>query len=322
MAIQSLEPQGLNQIQVKTTEQNPGGQELLRFLIRWLVKFRCWFSDLRYGRGQSFQASDGVELSYELRGQGPNLTIVNNFFLTSSLWRNFTKQLVQHNRILTYDLRNQGASSPAGDKLDFSTHVQDLANLLDALGIEKTYLVGTSISTLICRDFALAYPERVQGLILVGPVFCPFGSRRRKYLTKSWLASLKNGGPAALFDHMYPLIYGDRTIENGGTPAYLAIRERFLAMNPPEQMHQNLQASLSADDDPARLRQIPCPTLLLAGDGDFLSSVSSLEATAKLLPHGKVDILNFAGHVPFFEATAAFENSVQNFITEQEAQHV
>jgi 3-oxoadipate enol-lactonase len=299
-----------------------GGEEMLRILIRLLVQFRCWFSDLKAGRQKKLHKSDGVQLSYELRGQGPNLTIVNNFFLTSPLWRNFTKQLAQHNRILTYDLRNQGASTRVGDKLEFSSHVQDLANLLDSLGIEKTYLLGSSISTLICRDFALAYPERVLGLILAGPVFCPFGSRRRKLLTKSWLHSLHNGGPAGLFEHIYPLIYCDRTIENGGTPAYLAIRERFLAMNEHEQTRVNLQASLSADDDPSKLRRISCPTLLLAGDGDFLSSVTSLEATAKLIPQARVEMLRFAGHVPFYEATAAFESSVQSFISEQEARHV
>jgi pimeloyl-ACP methyl ester carboxylesterase len=257
----------------------------------------------------------------ELRCRGPNLTIVNTFFLVSTLWRNFTKKLVRRNRILTFDLPNQGASAPAIDEPWFSRHVQDLADLLDALGIRKTYLLGTSISTLICRDFALAHPERVRGMILVGPVFCPFGSRRRHYLTKSWLHSLESGGPAALFDHMYPLIYTDRTIENGGTPAYLALRERFLALNSAEQVRRNLQASLRTDDDPAKLRQIKCPTLLLAGDGDFLSSPTSLEAMAKIMPDARVEILRFAGHVPYFEATAAFESSVQNFIAEQETRH-
>jgi pimeloyl-ACP methyl ester carboxylesterase len=322
MAIQSLKPGGLNKKRVATTDGRHGSQDLLLILMRSLVKLRCWFSDLKHGDRKKIQGAEGVELAYELRGQGPNLTFVNNFFITYRLWRNFTNQLVQKNRILTYDLRNQGASSPAGDKLRFSDHVQDLANLLDSLGIEKTYLLGTSTATLICRDFALAYPQRVLGLILVGLVFCPFGSRRRKYMTKSWLTSLNNGGPAAFFDHIYPLIYSDRTIENGGTPTYQAMRERFLAMNNQEQMRVNLEASLTADDTPSKLRQIACPTLILAGDGDFVSSVSSMEAAAKLLPQGRLEMLNFAGHVPYFEATTAFESSVQKFITEQEARHV
>jgi 3-oxoadipate enol-lactonase len=319
MAIQSRAPEGLNRIRVEPSARTQGGQGLVQALIRFPFKLWFWLHDRTNGSQERLQGRDGVELAYELRGQGPNLTIVNNFFLASPLWRNFTRQLVQHHRILTYDLRNQGASSPAGEKLDFSSHVQDLANLLDTLGIEKTYLLGTSISTLICRDFALAYPERVLGLILVGPVFCPFGSRRRKYVTKSWLNSLRNGGAPALFDHIYPQIYGDRTVENGGTPAYLAIRERFLSLNRPEQTRVNLEASLTADDRPSRLRQILCPTLLMAGDGDFLCSPTSLAALAKLMPDARARTLEFAGHVPFFEATAVFENNVEEFIREQES---
>jgi 3-oxoadipate enol-lactonase len=286
-----------------------------------LSKERVEATDLKYGDHQLHRGPDGVEIYYELRGQGPPLTIVNNFFIISPLWRNFTQRLAKHSRILTYDLRNQGASSLAGETLQFSSHVQDLTDLLDALEIPATYLLGTSISTLICRDFALAHPHRVLGMVLVGPVFCPFGSKRRKYLTKSWLNSLENGGPGALFDHIYPLIYNDRTIENGGTPTYLAIRERFLALNSHEQVRKNLAASLTTDDDPAKLRQVRCPTLILAGDGDFLSSPTSLEATSKIMPDARVEVINFAGHVPYFEATTAFEASVGDFIAETEARH-
>jgi pimeloyl-ACP methyl ester carboxylesterase len=274
--------------------------------------------DLKYSEQQMFGTSDGAELYFELRGEGPQLTILNNFFIISPLWRNFTKELVKQNRILTYDFRNQGASSPACSKLRVEDHVNDLRELLDDLGIEKTYLLGTSVSTLIARDFALAFPERVKGLIFVGPVFSPFGSRRRKLLTRSWLNSLEKGGPACLFDHIYPLVYSDRTIEGGGTPAYLALRERFLALVSHEQIKINLQASLTTEDDPAMLRQIACPVMLIAGDGDFLSSSASLCATANLFPRAHVELLDFAGHVPYFEATTAFERAVQNFIQSAE----
>ena len=219
---------------------------------------------------------------------------------------------------MTYDLRNQGASTPAIEELTYESHIEDLLSFLDFLEVEKTYLLGSSTSTLICRDFAITYPERVKGLILVSPLFCPYGSRRRKYLTKSWLNSLHQGGPKALFDHIYPLVYSDRVIENGGSPAYLSLREKFLAMNSYEQVRLNLNVSLTTDDDPRKLKKITCPTLLLAGEADFLASKSSLDATSKLIPKARIEILNFAGHIPYFEATAAFEYAVQSFMNEVE----
>jgi 3-oxoadipate enol-lactonase len=275
--------------------------------------------DLAYGDHELHRTADGAELYYELRGAGPALTIVNNMYIIGPLWRNFTRALVGENRILTYDLRNQGASSIEDGELSFADHVSDLASLLDALGIEQTYLLGTSISCLICRDFAAVHPERVKGLVLCGPTFNPLGSKRRKYLTKSWLASLQAGGPAALFNHFFPLVFGDHAIEHGGTPAYLAMRERFLALNSEEQLRKNLSASLTSDDDPAKLREIACPVLLLSGDGDFLNSASSLEGTARLCRQAEVQIVPFSGHVPYFEATAAFEEAVQAFISRCEA---
>ncbi len=261
---------------------------------------------------------DDCKLYYELRGKGPLLTIVNNFFTTSRAWRNFTRHLIKQCRILTYDLRGQGDSVPYRKDLDFNCFVEDLRKLLDILDVQETYLLGSSTSTLICREFCNTYPERIKGLILVAPIFCPYGSQRRKYLIRSWLNSLEKGSVQGLFDHLFPLVYSDRTIENGGVTAYLALRERFLALHSYEQLHCHLSALLYVDDCPTKLGQIQCPTLFLTGEGDFLASPMSLGAMCKLVPQAKMQTIDFAGHAPYLEATDAFERAVQKFIAEVE----
>jgi 3-oxoadipate enol-lactonase len=273
--------------------------------------------DLRYGT-ERLKARDDVDLYYEVRGSGPPLVIINNFFIIAPLWRNFTRSLEKSHTIVSFDLRNQGASSQVDGDIAFATLVSDVGDVLDQLGLEQVYLVGTSTSTLIARDFALAHPERVKGMALVGPLFCPYGSRRRKFLTRSWLASLERGGVAGLFEHIFPLIYSDRTIEMGGTPAYLALRERFTAVNSHRQLEQFLRASLTTDDDPAKLRQLHVPVKLIVGEGDFLQSPSSLAATVALLPRGELDVVPHAGHVPYFEATERFEQSIASLIARTE----
>lgn len=273
--------------------------------------------DLRYGTDR-FTTPDGTMLYYEVRGSGPPLTIINNFFIIAPLWRNFTRTLEKSHTIITFDLRNQGASSPVDGEIEFRSLVEDVGHVLDHLRIPQTYLIATSTSTLIARDFALAHPERVKGMALVGPLFCPYGSRRRKFLTKSWLASLDRAGVAGLFEHIFPLIYSDRTIESGGTPAYLALRERFTAVNSQNQLEQFLRASLTTDDDPAKLRQLDVPVKLIVGEADFLQSPSSLAAVVGLLPRGTFDVVPHAGHVPYFEATEYFERSIASFTADIE----
>ncbi len=259
----------------------------------------------RYGVDQD------CELYFELEGEGTSVTFVSSIYVVSTAWRNFTRRLGGRHRLLTYDLRNQGASSGAAS--GFAQHADDLKSLLDGLGIARTHLVGTSISTVICRDFAARYPERVSSLVLIGPPFSPLGSNRRDMITKSWLKALELGGPQNLFDTMYPLVFGDRAQALGGTSAYVALRERFLAVNSPAQLKANLGESLNSGSDPEMLRAISAPTLLLAGDDDFSIGPVSLRALAELMPNGRAEVFADCGHLPFFEATDQFEELLLEF---------
>lgn len=260
---------------------------------------------------------DGIELYYEHHGEGPWVTIVSSVFVVATAWRNFTQKLVETNTVLAYDLRNLGASS-TGDGA-FPNHVDDLSSLLDGLGIEQTYLLGASISTLICRDYTIAHPERVKGLIQCGPTLSPYGSKRRNFMIKSWLRSLETGGPTALFDAFFPFVFGDKTISKGGTAAYLALRERFLSLNSAAQLRANLEGSLEADDDPSKLAALSCPVLLLTGDDDYTNSPSALQDAADMMPDASVKLIERCGHVPYFEAPEEFETAVQEFIAEVES---
>lgn len=269
--------------------------------------------DLTYhGINDRARISEDCELYYELEGQGPCITFISTIYVVSTAWRNFTRSIAADNRLLTYDLRNQGASS--GTAVGFDQHIADLQCLLDHLEIDRTYLVGSSISTVICRDFALQHPQRVSGLILVGPPFSPWGSSRRRRIMKSWLSALESGGPKQLFDAMYPLVFGDRSQAIGGSATYVALRERFLAVNSVAQLRANLTDALKTTSDTETLPQVAAPTLLLAGDDDFCISPSALRAVADLMPNARAEVYDDCGHLPFFESTARFEHSVRAFV--------
>ena len=275
--------------------------------------------DIRYLNHAALALPGDGELYYEDRGKGPPVLLLNNFYLVSPVWRNFTDQLEGEFRLISYDLRNQGASYPGSKPVEFADHVEDVRRLLDHLGIEKTYIVGTSISTLIARDFALAYPERVAGLVLVGPAFSPNGSLRRKLITRSWLASLDAGGTEQLFDQLYPLVFADHMVNGGGTATYLALRENFLSLVSATSIRENLDASLQVNDDPADLEKIAAPTVIVIGDGEFMWSDSLLRAALERIPDARAVILRQAGHVPFFDDPAGFQTAVREFILGVEA---
>jgi 3-oxoadipate enol-lactonase len=256
----------------------------------------------------------GVELYYETRGAGAPVVLINNFFMLAPFWRALTPKLPDEYLVIGYDLRNQGLSNWPGGEIGPADHVDDVIRLLDHLGLERATLMGASASTLIARDAAIAHPDRVDAVVLAGPIFNATGGARRRRLLRSWLASLDAGGPAGLFNHIYPLIFTEQTIETGGSAAYLAVREIFLQVATVEQAGGNLAASLKMSDDPARLREIHCPTLVITGEADFLTSPSSLDAVKALVPDCTVTVLPFAGHAPYYEANEEFEAGVERFL--------
>ena len=270
--------------------------------------------DLRYEETGRCPAADGVELYYELHGEGPLITFLNHSFLVAPAWRSVTDQLARRFRLLFYDLRNQGASSRCPEQYRWQDHGDDLLALLDGVSAPRSYLLGTSSSTLLARDFALAHPERVSGLLLVGPAFSPYGSRRRRMSTKSWLAALRRDGTAGFYEQLFPLVLSDYTQEQGGASMFMGLRDAFLAVHSPRQIEWNLQAELTTDDDPEKLRRLACPTLLLVGDGDFLWSQSSLEEAARLIPRASVHVIPRAGHLPYFEASEEFQSVCGEFV--------
>ena len=270
--------------------------------------------DIRYLAHNALALPDGGELYYELQGDGQAVTFLNNFYILSPVWRNFTGDLADRMTMLTYDLRNQGASHGGDAPFTFATHADDLLRLLDHAKIESTVLVGTSISTLIARDFAVRHPDRVSGLVLVGPAFSPFGGFRRQLISKSWLASLEAGGTTQLFDALYPLVFSDQTVNSGGKAAYFGLRDTFLALLSEASIRQNLVASMDVVDNPDDLAGLTMPVQIMLGDGEFMWSESMVSELQKLIPHASVATLPAAGHVPFFDAPEAFQDALGEFL--------
>jgi len=278
-------------------------------------RIEAW--DASYSSGQSLhRTEDGVEIYYEKRGEGPAIVILSSAFVISTAWRNFTERLVEKNTIITYDIRNQGGSSEVDGT--YANHLSDLTSLVKGLGLEQAYVLGVSFASVMARDFAGENPDLVKGLILCGPALSPYESNRRKYHLKHWLKVLEAEGPRGIFAATYPFVVGDRALAIGGSAAYLALRERFLALQSKAQLRANLKEALEADDDPEKLRNLKCPTLVFTGDDDFNIGRGGLEDLAALIPDARAEVIERCGHVPYFEQTEEFERIVQTFVTEIE----
>ena len=116
-------------------------------------------------REGGFAEIHGTQLYYETLGEGNPLVLIHGGYMDRRMWDDQFHAFAKHYRVIRYDVRGFGKSElppvPYADR-------QDLFDLLNYLGVEKTYLLGLSLGGIIAIDFTLEHPTMVDALILVG----------------------------------------------------------------------------------------------------------------------------------------------------------
>jgi pimeloyl-ACP methyl ester carboxylesterase len=114
---------------------------------------------------QTVAVSDGL-VAYESAGEGPAVVFNHASLTDRRMWKRQLDALADRYRVVAFDRLGYGQSSAAPPEI---RHGAALLKVLDALGIERAALVGSSMGGGYCLDAALLAPERVQALAL----FCP-----------------------------------------------------------------------------------------------------------------------------------------------------
>src|SRR5665213_136063 len=118
---------------------------------------------------------DGVDLYYEVHGEGPALLLSHGYSATSQMWRGQVEALSRSHTLILWDMRGHGRSDSPDDPATYGevATVADMAALLDEAGAERAIVGGLSLGGNMSLAFHLAHPERVRALLIVdtGPGF-------------------------------------------------------------------------------------------------------------------------------------------------------
>jgi len=113
--------------------------------------------------------SNGQKLYYEVHGDGTPLVLIMGIGYDATLWG--LHQIPAFSRefqVIAFDNRDVGRSSQATGPYTVADMADDVAGLLDGLGIDRAHVLGISMGGMIALEFALRYPERLDRLILTG----------------------------------------------------------------------------------------------------------------------------------------------------------
>ncbi|MDP9863877.1 MULTISPECIES: alpha/beta fold hydrolase [Streptosporangium] len=108
----------------------------------------------------------GTEFGYDEAGSGPAVVLVHAGCADRRMWDHQFRALSEHYRVIRYDWRGYGESGDATG--EFAYH-EDLLALLDASGVDRATLVGSSDGGRTALDAVLTAPERITALVLVAP---------------------------------------------------------------------------------------------------------------------------------------------------------
>jgi pimeloyl-ACP methyl ester carboxylesterase len=142
---------------------------------------------------------DGVTLALDDSGEGSPVVLAHGLTATRRyVVMGSTALQRSGHRVIAYDARGHGASSPAPDPgaYGYEELGRDLETVLDALGIERAVLAGASMGAHTLLWLALARPERVAGLVVVTPAYDPANNDDPQRLAR-WDAlaeGLRSGG--------------------------------------------------------------------------------------------------------------------------------
>jgi proline-specific peptidase len=110
---------------------------------------------------------NGINISYEIRGDGFPVTFIHGFGSKKEIWKPQIIVFSKYYKILTFDLRGTGKSDRPNYPYTMEIYVEDVKNLLDYLHIKRTHLIGRSFGGMIAQNFVLKYPKYVKKLVLI-----------------------------------------------------------------------------------------------------------------------------------------------------------
>ena len=247
----------------------------------------------------------------------------------SGSWQNWLEQLpvfaAAGDRVIALDLPGFGYSPMPSERISISGYARLLDRLLDKLGVDAAAVVGNSMGGFIAAELAIAFPQRVERLVLVSPAgISSFEDRRGLRAVPvlervdrivtwyvAWMASKSEA--VARRPRLREATLSLVTRHPSRLPAPLAAEILRGAGKPG--FTQALLANLDYDFR-ERLGEIACPTLIVWGAKDRVITPRDASVFAELIPNSRVVVCEDTGHMAMIERPMAFNALLSDFLGE------
>lgn len=265
----------------------------------------------------------GRTVNYVDIGEGPEQPIVFIHGL-SGVWQNWLENIMpftRDRRVVAMDLPGFGHSEIPAEKISISGFAKAVEDLCERLELGNVAVVGNSMGGFAGAEMAIAFPRRVERLVLISAAGISIRDLRREPLmaVAKGLAFLGTATAAQ-----------ERAVLR--RPAFRHALFSFVFRHPtrlsPDLLWEQMQGTgkpgfvdaldaLTSYDFVDRLPEIACPTLIVWGRNDMLVPVSDADEFERLIPDSRKVVLDETGHCAMLERPRTFNECLAKFLAEE-----
>ena len=213
----------------------------------------------------------GQRIHYEdTGGAGLSLVLCHGFLYDTTMFDAQVRQLRPRHRVITWDQRGHGSTVATKDLFTYWDSADDMAALLDHLGIKRAVVGGMSQGGFVSLRFALRYPDRTAGLVLIDTqagAEVPEKAQQYDIMHDVWVT---DGASDQLAAMVAAIIVGNNRPEAADWIAKWKARD-------PKSMTQIYRPLADRDDITSRLGEIHAPALVIHGTDDVAIDMSLAE---------------------------------------------
>jgi len=245
-------------------------------------------------------------------GRGPPVLLVHGFPFDHTMWSAQIEALAPRHRVIAPDLRGFGGSVVTSGTVGMERFADDLAGLLDALGVsEPTGYVGFSMGGYVAWPFVRAHRRRVSRLALCdtrAAPDAPEAARARSELAARVLAQ----GSSVAADAMLPRLLAPGRAEHD--PALASRVRGIMLAADPRGVAAALAGMARRPDSRPLLRGLRLPALVVVGEHDAISTRDEMRTIADALPDARYVLVPGAGHLAPMEAPREVSAALLDFL--------
>lgn len=235
---------------------------------------------------------NGTKIFFAQFGEGPPIVLLHGGFGNSNYWGNQVRELANKFTVIVLDTRGHGRSPVMSNKFGFATFAEDVAGLLENLGIANTAIVGWSDGAITGLQLAMTRPHLVSKLFAFG--------------ANSTAGGLRPGGSKS------PVF-----------AAYAArCKSEYAKLSPEPERWPQLVKGLGAmwrrepNFTTTKLATITAKTAISDGEHDEIIRRADTESMARAIPGAKLVMLPGVSHFAMLQDPAQFNRALMEFLSD------